>query len=166
MYSASVVPTLAVPPVCENQVIEPLPPALPLLAPVAYCPRISVARVSVRTHVDPAIPVPAVVGVGVMLLLQLLIVHRLRYDVATVPVDLKICGRVMVGAHIITPTARVMDFHAFFAPRLWSCTPPLSTLTVHRYWYNGGCVDVEPVDVSSYSCLYISSSSLTVQRLL
>ena len=80
MYSAFVVPTLTVPPFCENQVIAPPPPALPLLAPVAYCPRISVTRVSVRTHVDPAIPVPAVFDAGVMLLLQLLIVHRLRYE--------------------------------------------------------------------------------------
>ena len=80
MYSASVVPTLTVLPVCENQVIVPPPPALLLLAPVAYCPRISVARVSVHTHVEPAIPVLTVVDVGVMLLLQLLIVHRLRYE--------------------------------------------------------------------------------------
>ena len=79
MYSASVVPTLTVPPVFENQVIAS-PPALPLLAPVAYCPRINMARVSVPTHVEPAVPVPAVVDVGVMLLLPLLIVHRLRYE--------------------------------------------------------------------------------------
>ena len=47
-------------PLCTSSLIKPAdpppPPALPLSEPVAYCPRISVGRVSVRTRVDSAMP--------------------------------------------------------------------------------------------------------------
>ena len=60
MYSVSVIPTATVARVGKNQVITPPPAAPPLLAPVTCCPSISMARVSVRTHLDPAMPVAAV----------------------------------------------------------------------------------------------------------
>ena len=66
-------------PVCENQLIAPTPPALPYLAPIAYCPRISARQVSVRTHVDSTMPVTAIGDAGVMILLHLLMMHRLPY---------------------------------------------------------------------------------------
>ena len=70
MYSVSVIPTAAVPRVGKNQVITPPPAAPPLLAPVTCYPSIRMARVSVRTRLDPAMPVAAVGDV--MLPLQLL----------------------------------------------------------------------------------------------
>ena len=69
MYFASVIPTATVPRFCENQLIAPPSPAPPLLVPIVYCPHISVARVSVRTHVHPAMPVPALGDAGVIMLL-------------------------------------------------------------------------------------------------
>ena len=70
MYSVSVIPTATVLRVGKNQVITPPPAAPPLLAPVTSCPSISMTRVSVRNHVDPAMPVAAVGNA--MLPLQLL----------------------------------------------------------------------------------------------
>ena len=75
MNSVSVIPTATVSRVGKNQVITPPPAAPPLLAPVTCCPSISMARVSVRTHLDPAMPVAAVGDT--MLPLQLL---RQLYD--------------------------------------------------------------------------------------
>ena len=60
MYSVSVIPTATVPRVGKNQVITPPPAVPPLLAPVTYCPSISMTRVNVHTHVNPAMPVAAV----------------------------------------------------------------------------------------------------------
>ena len=115
MYSVSVIPTATVPRVGKNQVITPPPAAPPLLAPVTYCPSISMTRVSV----------------------------------------------VMVGAHIIAPTARCPSF---LSSPLESCTRPLPAVAVSRRWYHGDFVDAEPVGVSSSSGPDISSSSLLVQH--
>ena len=148
------------------------------MAPVAYCPRVSVTRVSVRTHVDSTMPVTAVGDAGVMLLLHVLMLHRLLYGLPvfvdevltespTVSVNLKISGVVVVGAYMITPIARGRGFPAFFLPSLWYCAPPLSALAVHGRWDNyGGCNYADPVGDSSSSCPYISSSSLPIQLLL
>ena len=172
MYSVSVIPTAAVPRVGKNQVITPPPAAPPLLAPVTCYPSIRMARVSVRTRLDPAMPVAAVGDV--MLPLQLLRQLHVVVSVFLCQIFTELrhsagrsqdTGVVMVGAHIIAPTARGMACPPFLPSPLGSCTRPLPAVAVHRRLYHGDFVDAEPVGVSSSSCPDISSSSLSVQRL-
>ena len=68
---------------------------------------------------------------------------KFEQNFPTVQVNLKIFIVVMVGAYIVTPTARGRDFPAFFPPSLWSCvfdytsyfvTVGLSNMVQLRLW--------------------------------
>ena len=175
MYSTSVIPIATIPPFSGRHLQHHLSPILPLSAPVACCPSICAARFRVRTYLDLAMPISAVGNAGVMIPLQLL--HHLYYDfimfLNEIFTELRKCA--VISQNIWPCSGRSSHdrphrsryrISVFFPRPLWSCARPRSAVAVHRRWYHGGFADAEAIGGSSSSCPDISSSSLSVQRLL